>query len=439
MAVVRLSNGVEHITDSAGWIRIEEPGLMHSRILVDVSSPGYRMPPGDKSAAGLEIALSPASEITVPLVRVDIAQRIYRVTGTGIYRDSELLKREVPLPLGNHAAGLVSAWGVQRAALGTKVLWCWRQALLSNERNPSLNVVGAWSDHPEHGGLDPTQGIHYSYHTSGSDQAHSLLTADEPGGIWMEGLTSVPDESGKLQLVAHYTREGTKGERAEHGIAIWTEQKRFERIVILGDEYEWQFPAGQCVTRRGEDAEWCYFAAPFCRVRCPARLDAVRNPGSYQALAWDRNQQKHTWQQERPPLTQREESVGVADGSITQPLTQVENATTRRPVSIQESSIEWNPHHRCYVMIASSADGDLWFSESPHIQGPWKNAIRILSADPGKCAAPVQHPFMNQEGGRIIWFETAYLESSLPRYDGTELMYRLDLADLRLKPALATN
>jgi len=428
MAIVRMSNGVEHLTDSAGWIRIDEPGLMHSRVRLEIHSPGYRMPARGKDSAAVELQFSTTGDVVVPLVRVDIAQRMYRVTGTGIYRDSELLNREVPLPIGNHAAGLVSAWGVQRASIGKKVVWCWRQSLLSHGGMTSVSVAGAWSDFPEHGGLDPTQGIHFAYLPAGTEQVHSLLTAEDPGAIWIEGLTSVPDETGKLNLVAHYIRQGAEGERAEHGIAIWTDEKRFERIVVLGDEYEWQFPAGQCVTRQ-----------PFCHVRCPARLDAVRNPGAFEALSWDTTSHKYTWQQSRPPMSQREESTWIAEGSISQPRTQVRDHNSQKPVPVQESSIEWNPHHRCYVMIASSVDGDVWFCESRHLEGPWENAIRIISAEPGRCSSPVQHPFMNQDGGRIIWFETALLDSGLPRYDRNELMHRLDLDDPRLKPALAKN
>src|SRR5262249_10300175 len=53
---------------------------------------------------------------------------------------------------------------------------------------------------------------------------------------------------------------------------------------------------------------------------------------------------------------------------------------------------------------------------------------------------PKQHPYFDQEGGRFIYFEGTYShtfsgnEHPTPRYDYNQIMYRLDLADERLRP-----
>jgi hypothetical protein len=53
----------------------------------------------------------------------------------------------------------------------------------------------------------------------------------------------------------------------------------------------------------------------------------------------------------------------------------------------------------------------------------------------------VSHPFFDQEGGRIIYFEGTYASTfsgntnPTPRYDYNQIMYRLDLADPRLGKA----
>ena len=52
---------------------------------------------------------------------------------------------------------------------------------------------------------------------------------------------------------------------------------------------------------------------------------------------------------------------------------------------------------------------------------------------------PAHHPFFDQKGGRIIYFEGTYTaefsgnDSPTPRYDYNQVMYRLDLGDPRLK------
>ena len=54
---------------------------------------------------------------------------------------------------------------------------------------------------------------------------------------------------------------------------------------------------------------------------------------------------------------------------------------------------------------------------------------------------PMQHPYWVEEKGRVIYFEGTYTmtfsgnRKPTPRYDYNQLLYRLDLADPRLKLA----
>jgi hypothetical protein len=51
---------------------------------------------------------------------------------------------------------------------------------------------------------------------------------------------------------------------------------------------------------------------------------------------------------------------------------------------------------------------------------------------------PKHHPFFDQEGGRLIYFDGTYATTfsregdATPRYDYNQVMYRLDLSDPRL-------
>jgi hypothetical protein len=440
MATVRLGDGSVSVTDSAGWVHLAEPGLAGHRVRLQITAPGYTLPENDRGQPDVAVDLTPQGEGEVKLIRLDIARRIYRVTGSGIYRDSELLGKDVPLPLRNQAVGLLSATGVQRAQLGNQVLWLWRDTRLAHESTAAVLVRGAFSDLPGAGGLDPTQGIHFSFLTGAKDGLKSLLQGDEPSAAWIEGLTAVEDQDGRPVLAAHYVLEATKAHPREHGIAIWTADKRFERVVVLGEEYLWQFPAGQAVTVEDEEVRRCYFANPFCNVRCPATLEAIRNPAAYEALTRPPGDNRDPiWQQTLPPMTQREESTWIAEGRVTTPLGQVEDHATGKAVPIAHASIHWNAYHRCYAMIASSIDGDLWLSTSARPIGPWKKAVRVVQAMSGRCTEPVQHPFMSQEGGRIIWFESALVDTGAARYEQNQVMHRLDMDDPRLQPALVKN
>ena len=71
--------------------------------------------------------------------------------------------------------------------------------------------------------------------------------------------------------------------------------------------------------------------------------------------------------------------------------------------------------------------------------GPWKLATKIITHDQYSFYNPVHHAFLDQDGGRLIYFEGTYVNTfsgnkdATPRYNYNQIMYRLDLDDPRLK------
>lgn len=82
--------------------------------------------------------------------------------------------------------------------------------------------------------------------------------------------------------------------------------------------------------------------------------------------------------------------------------------------------------------------GHVWYAEAKNIEGPWGKAIRVAEHPNYSFYNPTHHAFLDQEGGRLIYFEGTYStmfsgnDNPLPRYDYNQLMYRLDLEDSRL-------
>ena len=83
--------------------------------------------------------------------------------------------------------------------------------------------------------------------------------------------------------------------------------------------------------------------------------------------------------------------------------------------------------------------GEIWYAEADAPEGPWLKARKIVTHDKYSFYNPVHHPFLDQKGGRIIYFEGTYTATfsgakfPTPRYDYNQILYRLDLADPRLK------
>ena len=90
----------------------------------------------------------PGGSKTVRLRRVNVAERLYRVTGEGIYRDSVLLGREPPLREPLLAGGVLGQDSVVTAVLGGRLLWFWGDTSRAAYPLGNFSVSGAVSKLP---------------------------------------------------------------------------------------------------------------------------------------------------------------------------------------------------------------------------------------------------------------------------------------------------
>jgi hypothetical protein len=108
-------------------------------------------------------------------------------------------------------------------------------------------------------------------------------------------------------------------------------------------------------------------------------------------------------------------------------------------------SVYFNTYRNKWIMIMhqkfgdSSMLGEVWYSEADTPVGPWAYARKIVTHKKYSFYNPQQHPYFDQDGGRIIYFEGTYTttfsgpaETATPRYDYNQIMYRLNLDDPRL-------
>jgi len=118
---------------------------------------------------------------------------------------------------------------------------------------------------------------------------------------------------------------------------------------------------------------------------------------------------------------------------------QLHDFETGATVQAGRGSVYWNEFRRRWVMITTSnKPGEIWFAEADTPVGPWVYARRVVSHDNYNFYNPTQHPFFDQESGRLIYFEGTYTASfsgakeKTPRYDYNQIVYRLALDDARL-------
>jgi hypothetical protein len=247
------------------------------------------------------------------------------------------------------------------------------------------------------------------------------------------------------------------------GIAEWDDDKSEFRQVSDFDKDAPLFPDGHSLLYREGEENYIYFATPYPLVRTRSTAESYRDLGTYEAFTClnagskledgqiDRDELgrvRYAWKRGTPAVGPQEQAKLVRAGKLAphEGLLQLRDVATGKEVLLHAGSVAWNNYRERFVMIAveiygSSFVGEVWYAEASSPLGPWTDAVKIVTHDKYSFYNPKQHPYFDQEGGRLIYFEGTYThtfsgnEHPTPRYDYNQIMYRLDLADERLKPA----
>src|SRR5262245_36305746 len=90
---LRTTASSAYYTDSNGIVAFNEAEWMNRRVFFYVESPGYEMPKNGFGFRGQSLQVTPGETARIEIDRTSIAERLYRVTGAGIYRDSVAAER----------------------------------------------------------------------------------------------------------------------------------------------------------------------------------------------------------------------------------------------------------------------------------------------------------------------------------------------------------
>lgn len=451
------------VSDSAGWVAFNEPGLVGGEVFFFVRSHGYEFPRDGFGYAGRRLTTTPGDRAVLRLKRVNVAERLYRVTGEGIYRDSVLLGEPVPLraPLGT--AKVVGQDSVSALPHAGRLLWFWGDTSRVSYPLGHFWMAGAVSAFPEDGGLDPAAGVdlHYFVDAEGFSRPVARLGVEQ-GLIWADGFLTLQDATGRERLVCHYAHMQSLARQLGHGLAVFNEEtEEFELVKRLPPETEWCFP-GQAhpFHHRADGVEFFYFGEVFPTARVRANWADVLNPAQYEAWTCflpgtegasprlDRDASgtlRFGWRREARPVDAAVEARLIAQGDLRPEEARYSpvDVDSGKRVRLHRGSVHWNAHRQRWVVIAveqggTSNLGEVWYGEAKEPTGPWRKVKKIVTHDRYSFYNPVHHAFFDEDGGRVIYFEGTYAstfsgnEFPTPRYDYNQIMYRLDLEDPRL-------
>ena len=95
MVELRTTHNMRFVTDNAGVVAFDLPESMGRLTWFDVLSPGYEVPPDGLGGRGVRLTPEPGKLIDVEVKRTTIARRLGRMTGGGLFSESQKLGREL--------------------------------------------------------------------------------------------------------------------------------------------------------------------------------------------------------------------------------------------------------------------------------------------------------------------------------------------------------
>jgi hypothetical protein len=460
---LKMTSEAAYYADSNGIVAFYEPGLMGQEIYFHVNSHGYEYPADGLGQRGVALKVTPGGSATIRLKRLNIAERLYRITGEGIYRDSALTGHPIPLkrPLLN---GQVTGQDAGHAIpYRGKLYWFWGDTNRLSYPLGNFASSGATSDLPGQGGLDPNLGIDLDYFVNEAGFSRPMAPASAipgPGLKWIFWMMTVQDEQGRERLLAQYERMGKQGKADERGLVIFNDQtESFEKLAQFDLNLPLH-PNGRPFRVNVNGETYYYFAVLYpdsAFVRVKADLRSLTDQRAYEAFTClapgsryhkassklDRRADGrliYAWKANTDPISYARERELIAAGRMQarEAWFQLQDVTTGAAVATYSGSVQWNEFRRRWVMIAQKNVGEIWFAEADTPVGPWVYARQIVSHDRYTFYLPTHHPIFDQQGGRVIFFEGTYTNlfsgnpEKTPRYDYNQIMYRLRLDDPRL-------
>lgn len=456
-------NHILYVTDSAGRVALNEPSFFGQTIFFSVRSHGYEFPKDGFGFRGTRLKIVPGGRAELKIKRINLAERLYRITGEGIYSDSVLLGKSVPIKNPVLNAQVFGQDSVQPIIFNGKIFWFWGDTQRGSYPLGNFRMSGATSKLPGNGGLDPLLGINLRYFTNGEGFCKGMFPLEPKGDlIWADGFLTVTND-GKELMLAHYERLKGLGKSLEHGIAIYNDDtEEFEHRATFKMDEKWRAPQGHPFIYNENGKAYYYFGPSYSNVRVPAVLTSILNPSEYEA--WTclgegteeiskgtkverQNDGKllYRWSRNAIPMDGNHERKLIELGLIKADEARFSphDMEDGKSIKLHNGSVFYNKYRKKWILIATenfgtSVLGEIWFAEANEPTGPWVKARKIVTHDTYSFYNPVHHPFFDQEGGRIIYFEGTYTaefsgnKQPTPRYDYNQMMYRLDLANPEL-------
>ena len=414
---LRTTHEVSFVTDNAGIVAFDLPEMMGKETWLDVRGQGYEVKKDGFGESGVRLKMEPGGHYRVEVERTIIARRLGRITGTGLFGESQKLGKEMDWP----ESGIVGCDSVQNTVYRGRLFWLWGDTVVPNYKLGIFDGTSATSAMQPISSFEPPLRMQLDYFKDAKGAPRGIAKMPGAGPTWVSGYVSLPDASGYEHLVATCAKVRNWLEIYQWSTATWNDAtESFEQgkvlweksaaapkppLILDGHAVKWTDGAGK---------KWVLFCEPFPLARCPATFEAWQNT--------------NTWEAVKMQKTLRAAGSG-------------------KNVDVHSGAIAWNPWRQRWVTVFVEAKGspsflgEVWYAEADAPTGPWGPAVKILSHDNYTFYNPTIHPEFTPEKSPALIFEGTYTaefanrSQITPRYNYNQILYRLDLDDPRLSPA----
>jgi len=416
---LRTTHNVRFVTDNAGVIAFDLPELMGRETWFDVVGHGYEVPRDGYGQRGVRLIPERGKTLKLAVTRTVIAKRLGRITGGGLFAESQKLGRELDW----RESGVLGCDSVQNAMHRGKMFWLWGDTTIAHYPLGIFDGTSATTAIRPLKKFEPPLKLKLDYFTDDKGAPRGIAKMPGEGPTWVTGYVSVPDKNGKARLVGSYLKVKPPMEGYEWGLCVWNDAtanfELLKKLWIKSDETPKHPPMADGHPNFWNDhagKKWLLFGNPLPAIRCPATFESWQDTNAWEVLT---------------------------------PQESFPSAVDDKPVKPHSGSIAWNPFRQRWITVfmqvfgKPSSFGELWYAEADLPTGPWGKAVKILSHENYTFYNPRLHPEFTDTKSPILIFEGTYTQQfadrpqPTPRYDYNQLLYRLDLDDPALKSAQA--
>ncbi|TWT85755.1 hypothetical protein Pla123a_05620 [Posidoniimonas polymericola] len=406
---------VEFVTDNAGVVAFDLPEFMGRETWLTVASHGYEVPQDGFGYRGVRVTPTAGGDLTIKIERKQIAKRLGRLTGSGLFAEAQQLGEHRPW----RESGVVGSDTAYAAEHRGRLHWIWGDTGLPGYPLGIFQTPGAVSELTPLTSFEPPIAVRYDYFRDQRGKVRNLVPIPGKGPTWTSAVVSLPDTRGEPHLVGTYAKIPEHLAANEMGLVEWNEAaEQFERVLTFWKKSDEQpkpprlRPDGHVAIAADDTGrEWAYFGGPP-NIRCPATYEAWRN--------------RETWE----PVDNPCEFPAAGGGRV----------------AVASADLAWSDFRQKWVMIVQqkfgdSVFGEVWYLEGDSPTGPWGPAVKIASHN--------NYTFYNIQIDRwfadrrspVLLFEGTYTHTftdnphQTPRWDYNQVLYRLDLDDPSLAAA----